>query len=466
MKNVLGNIFGYCFKSISQFGQLLKRFVLRICAVFVKPSGSRQRADYQNRKYTPVSTVRYSKKPKKWWKDKRVVIAGSCVIVAVAMLLAFVIPPPANEALASVSGGLGNSNEPVAENSGDTGTADAQNVGAASINGEQTSLVSGDMMGAQSLDDPAVSAIPEPTPIPTTAPDDKPDLVPGVHDPQMIDIQQRLMDLDYMDEDEPTDYYGNGTKYALQLFQRKNGLQVDGLIGENTLTALYADEALPYTVKLGDRGSDVVAMQERLQELKYLKAGHTGYFGTDTETAVKNFQKRNGLSADGNVGEYTREVLFSEDARAAKTSGGGSSGGSSGGSGGGTTIAVGDPDQASVDKLIEIAKSKLGCEYTRAGKGPNEFDCSGFVYYCLNTAGYRIKYMTSSGWSKSSLPKVTSMGDMKRGDIICFRGHVGIYLGDGQMIDAGSSSDSVRICSNIMGSAYWKRNFICARRVF
>ncbi len=462
MKNILGNIFGYCLKSISRFGQLLKRCVLPI---FAKTADSRQRSDYHNRKPAPVSTVRYSKKAKKWWKDKRVIIAGSCAIAAVAMLLAFVIPSPTNEALASVSGGLGNSNEPAAENSGKTGTADAQNVEVASLNGEQAPLVS-DMMGAQSIDDAAVTATPELTPIPTTAPDDKPDLVPGVHDPQLIDIQQRLMDLDYMDEDEPTDYYGNGTKYALQLFQRKNGLQVDGLLGDKTLTALYADDALPYTVKIGDRGSDVVAMQERLQELKYLKAGHTGYFGTDTETAVKNFQKRNGLSADGNVGEYTREVLFSEDARAAKTSGGGSSAGGSGGSGGGTTIAVGDPDQASVDKLIEIAKSKLGCEYTRAAKGPNEFDCSGFVYYCLNTAGYRIKYMTSSGWAKSSLPKVTSMGDMKRGDIICFRGHVGIYLGDGQMIDAGSSSDNVRICSNIMGSAYWKRNFICARRVF
>ncbi len=466
MKNILGNIFGYCVKTISHFGQLLKQCVVRVRAVFVKPSGAGKRANYQGRSTVPVSSVRYSRKPKKWWKDKRIIIAGSCLVVVAAMLLAFVIPSPSNEALASVSGGLGKDNDPVAEASGTPVAADAQNLEAAPLNDEQAPLASDGIMGTENIDEPVVSMTPELSPIPTTAPD-KTELVPGVHDPQIIDVQQRLMELDYMDEDEPTDFYGNGTKYALQLFQRKNSLQVDGLLGENTTNALFSTEALPYTVKIGDRGSDVIAMQERLQELKYLKAGHTGYFGTDTETAVKSFQKRNGLSADGNVGEYTREILYSEDAKAAKSSSGGSSGsGSSGGSGGGTTIAVGDPDQASVDKMIEIAKSKLGCEYTRAGKGPNEFDCSGFVYYCLNTAGYSMKYMTSSGWAKSGLPKVTSMSDMKRGDIICFKGHVGIYLGDGQMIDAGSSSDSVRICSNIMGSAYWKRNFICARRVF
>lgn len=459
MKNILGNIFGYCVKIISQFGQLLKQCVVRVRGAFVKD----QKTKPQRANSASVSSVRYSRKPNKWWKDKRMIIAGGCVIVAAALVLAFVIPSPSNDALASVSGSLSDNNT---EAGGTPVVSDALNGEAASLNETQAPIVSGDMMGPENLDEPIVSDLPELSPIPTTPPD-KSELVPGVHDPQMIDIQQRLMDLDYMDEDEPTDYYGNGTKYALQLFQRKNGLQVDGLLGEKTITALYANDALPYTVKVGDRGSDVVAMQERLQELKYLKAGHTGYFGTDTETAVKNFQKRNGLSPDGNVGEYTREVLYSDDARAAKTSSGTGSGSSgSSGSGGGTSIAVGDPDQASVDKLIEIAKSKLGCEYTRAAKGPNEFDCSGFVYYCLNTAGYSMKYMTSSGWGKCGLPKVTSMGDMKRGDIICFRGHVGIYLGDGQMIDAGSSSDNVRICSNIMGSAYWKRNFICARRVF
>jgi len=74
--------------------------------------------------------------------------------------------------------------------------------------------------------------------------------------------------------------------------------------------------------------------------------------------------------------------------------------------------------------------------------------------------------MTSTGWANCSLPKVTSLSDMKRGDIICFKGHVGIYLGGGQMIDASSTQGKVRICSTVLTSSYWKTNFICARRLF
>ena len=66
------------------------------------------------------------------------------------------------------------------------------------------------------------STEPVPTPEPTPPP-----LQPGMHDERVIEIQSRLMDLGYMDNDEPTDYYGSATKYALQLFQRKHKLSVD-----------------------------------------------------------------------------------------------------------------------------------------------------------------------------------------------------------------------------------------------
>lgn len=88
-----------------------------------------------------------------------------------------------------------------------------------------------------------------------------------------------------------------------------------------------------------------------------------------------------------------------------------------------------------MDKLISVAKSKLGCTYVFGAKGPSTFDCSGFVYYCLNQAGISQGYMTSSAWqSCTKYPKVSSMSDLKRGDIISFEGHVGIYLGGGEMI--------------------------------
>ena len=127
-----------------------------------------------------------------------------------------------------------------------------------------------------------------------------------------------------------------------------------------------------------------------------------------------------------------------------------------------------------MEKLIKIAESKLGCKYVRGAKGPNSFDCSGFVYWCLNQAGVRQSYMTSIIWrSCSKYKRINSMSALKRGDILVFRGesmstgHVGIYLGDGKMIDASSSQGQVRITSSsILKSTYWQTRFLMAYRIW
>ena len=412
---------------------------------------------------TSETRVNANKKP--LWKDRRVIISACAFVVIITVVLSVSLPGKGNNVYAS--------NDETATDSGDVSAAALQYVSlnaVDSIKGGISGAESG--LGSKPAETPEPSITPSPTPIPTTAPD-IPDLVPGCHDPRIIEIQERLMELDYMEADEPTDYYGQITAFSLQLFQRKHGLDVDGLIGPETLDKLFAGDAKPYTVKLDDRGSDVKLLQDRLKELGYLKSKSSSYFGTDTEKAVKDFQKRNKLTADGSVGEMTREVLFSEDAKeAAKPKPPAKSPKP------GTTSSpvaeepppskptfVPNPDGASVSALIEFAKTLQGSKYVRGGKGPNSFDCSGFVYYCLNSVGYKIRYMTSAGWRDSSLPKITSMGDLQPGDIIYFKPHhVGIYIGDGQMIDASSGAGKVvlRSCT----SSYWKSHFVCARRVF
>lgn len=65
------------------------------------------------------------------------------------------------------------------------------------------------------------------------------------------------------------------------------------------------------TLRRGDRGKDVVSMQEALIKLGYLKGASDGNFGTGTKTAVENFQKENGLDVDGIAGAKTLEKLYS-----------------------------------------------------------------------------------------------------------------------------------------------------------
>lgn len=69
-------------------------------------------------------------------------------------------------------------------------------------------------------------------------------------------------------------------------------------------------------LKRESEGEAVTEAQERLQALGYLDKV-TGYFGTDTERAVKEFQEKNDLDVDGKIGPATLEALMSESARQA-----------------------------------------------------------------------------------------------------------------------------------------------------
>jgi cell wall-associated NlpC family hydrolase len=72
--------------------------------------------------------------------------------------------------------------------------------------------------------------------------------------------------------------------------------------------------------------------------------------------------------------------------------------------------------------------------------------------------------MTSAGWAATTkYPVVESMDDLKAGDIISFKGHVGIALGGGKMIDCAPSGNGVRIGN--LSHSYWKENFIRGYRV-
>ena len=263
--------------------------------------------------------------------------------------------------------------------------------------------------------------------------------------------QERLKSLGYMTT-APDGKYGDDTIIAVKQFQSRNDLVVDGYLGPSTRTALNSAEAVPNGISLGDQNDNVTQIQKLLNQYGYLTSANiTGYFGEVTEKAVKNFQSANGLQSDGSVGVLTMAKLTGGSARRA-----GSSGSSSGAN---TGTATG-----SAAALISIAKSKLGCRYVWGAKGPNTFDCSGFVYWCLNQAGVRQSYLTSSGWrSVGKYTKISSFDSLRAGDIIVVTGHVGIVAENGTLVDA--SSGNGKVVHRSMGS-WFRNNFICGWRIF
>ena len=293
----------------------------------------------------------------------------------------------------------------------------------------------------------------------------------------VLAAQQRLKALGYMTS-EPDGAYGNDTIIAVKQFQSRNDQVVDGFLGPSTQIALKDSAAIPNGLSLGDQGDTVQKVQQMLGDLGYLsKANADGYFGEKTERAVKLFQSTNSLSSDGSVGIQTMAKLTSGTARRAPANSGssGSSGNNSGNSGnnnssngsgntGGTPNTGSAPAGSSASALIAVASSKIGRPYVYGAKGPNSFDCSGFVYWCLNQVGVRQSYLTSSGWRNvGKYTKITNFSSLQAGDIIVVSGHVGIVAGGGTVIDASSSNGKVVHRSL---SSWWSRNFICGWRIF
>lgn len=73
-------------------------------------------------------------------------------------------------------------------------------------------------------------------------------------------LQERLMELGFMENDEPTQYYGPVTAAAIRRFQRQNSLEQDGIAGPQTRELLMAEGAKHYAVFLGISGDDVARM--------------------------------------------------------------------------------------------------------------------------------------------------------------------------------------------------------------
>lgn len=120
--------------------------------------------------------------------------------------------------------------------------------------------------------------------------------------------------------------YGAATKAAVLAFQKKNGLSADGVLGTNTRKRLFSEGAIgaketsqpdgvgERKLTLGMKGDDVKSVQTKLIALGYLTGKADGVYGTATESAIRRFQTRNGLTSDGICGEDTVKALYSSAA--------------------------------------------------------------------------------------------------------------------------------------------------------
>ena len=102
------------------------------------------------------------------------------------------------------------------------------------------------LLGTAAAAETVPTATPEPTPVVTRTPAEKQAmgvLTVGAKGDEVTRLQQRLKDLGYL-SGKVDGQFGGGTKRAVIAFQRRNGLETDGVAGENTLAKLYAEDAV------------------------------------------------------------------------------------------------------------------------------------------------------------------------------------------------------------------------------
>ena len=336
-------------------------------------------------------------------------------------------------------------------------------------------------------------------------------------------LNARLMELGYMDYDETFSNYNNSTEMAICLFQRANDMMQTGIATGDLQELLFADNAQIYRVKINDDGADVKSVQERLLELGYYTDKISGYFGPQTEMAVRLFQSKNSIAIDGQIDRDTNEVLYSGDAiplatptptptstpmpipettpaPAAKTAQATAKATKKptvtlapGQTATPTPKATATPKPTPTPKpqntfkapegtsfgtgiegMIACAQAYRGAPYVYGASGPDSFDCSGFVCFCMKQAGFSVSRASSKSLSKhSGWALVEKVEDLRRGDLVFFHNdksnevsHVAICTGGRSLIHASSSAGKI-IVSTIGTSEkdYWYRNFVCGRRV-
>lgn len=118
-------------------------------------------------------------------------------------------------------------------------------------------------------------------------------------------LQYRLRELEYKIQQDGI--FGSETYQAVIDFQKDQGLKVDGIVGKQTRSALWAKTCV---MKKGCRGERVRLLQKRLNNLGFSVGEVDGKFGQKTYEAVISFQGNYCLGTDGVVDEKMTEILW------------------------------------------------------------------------------------------------------------------------------------------------------------
>lgn len=173
--------------------------------------------------------------------------------------------------------------------------------------------------------------IPAPTPQPGA--EKYTELKNGSEGEAVTALQSALAELGYLEEEDVDGKFGSKTEDALKVFQKRNGFTQDGIASQDLQLKLYEDtpkdtrgyrqyvRTVPpvagAVIREKSKGEPVTKLQTRLRELGYYEGETTGVCDENTVAAIKLFEGKHGLVADGEMNAADQQVLYGATAMAA-----------------------------------------------------------------------------------------------------------------------------------------------------
>jgi cell wall-associated NlpC family hydrolase len=251
--------------------------------------------------------------------------------------------------------------------------------------------------------------------------------------------------------------FGPQTLRAVKAFQRAHGLVVDGIVGPITTRALGIKSGSAASISYTPAASITLSDSTTRAMQRQLGVAADGIIGPRTRAALKAFEARYGLPADGRPDAASLKALGVDPNRAPVSWSGSSSTGTSSGSSRSTSAR-------GASAAVSAALSQRGKPYQWGATGPSAYDCSGLVQWAFRQAGISLPRTSFSMYGVGSS---VSSGNIQAGDLVFFNtagagaSDVGLAISGSQAVSATSHGVMV----HEIHSGYWGSHYVGARRV-
>ena len=278
------------------------------------------------------------------------------------------------------------------------------------------------------------------------------------------EIIQAQTDLEQAQEDEKTQYAAMKLRIKY-MYEAGDATALESLVSSEDFSDLLSKAEYVQSVHGYDRDKleEYVATKQKIADLKeqleteqsQLESMQTEYETEESNlTTLIDSKQAEVADLDSQIQEAAEKAAKEEEERQKKaeeerqkqlqaasqnsTTTNSNSGSSNSNKGNSSSSSSSSSGSYVSGSTVSRAYSALGKPYVWGAAGPNSFDCSGLVSFCL-TGRYSHTY------SSSDFVGLTKVSNPQPGDICVRVGHVGVYIGGGQMIHAPHTGDVVKI---------------------